>query len=153
MGWDDVKKGNGNQGEFTKVEEGKPVLVHLLGDDPKKHVEHWKANKSLKCLGEKDCPECKAGTKARLQYSIPVFNLTTNRQEILKKGRTIFMVFLETKDAYDGNLGNVDFKISVKGSNLSAEYTVIPVVPSKFKPEMVTVSGEEKDHDPFAESI
>src|SRR3990167_2215168 len=61
MGWDDIKE-NEASGDFTKIEAGKSVLLHILGKEPDRSVDHWIDKKTEKCTGE-GCESCAKGVK------------------------------------------------------------------------------------------
>lgn len=131
----------GGAGEFTKIKEGHPVVVHLLGEPEKQPSRHWSAvgKDSIACTGPGcvGCSDPQKWKKAGKTWTVKVFNLTTNKQETLQKGWSVIGAFTETWEAYGKNLSNVDFRISAQGSGEGTKYTVINVSPSKFKPEMM----------------
>ena len=149
-GWDDVKKGGGS-GEFTEIKEGRPVTIHLLTDIVKIKELHWNAKKEFKECTKDGCLFCKdsgSWNAAKTTFSTSVYNFTTKRQEFLEKGYSIFKTIKETREAYNSDLSNVDFRISAEGSGIETKYSVIPVVPTKFKPEMI-LEEPEAEHNPF----
>ena len=54
MSWDSIKE---NDSDFTKIEPGKDVRVHILGGDPIKKVSHFvtKGQPPTECIGA-GCP-------------------------------------------------------------------------------------------------
>ena len=132
MGWSDIVE-NKNSGDFTKLEPGKPVVIHILGE-PEKHALHWVDEKTTPCTGG-SCLNCKDGVKKTYRYRVKVFNLTTNKQESLEAGISVFGQIKETLEAMDGDISGSDFQIKKTGSGLNTEYKVVNL-PTKFKPEM-----------------
>ena len=140
----------GGAGEFTKIKEGHPVVIHLLGE-PVKQVNHWSVagKDSIACSGPgcQACADPSKWKKPTKTWMVKVFNLTSGKQETLQKGWSVIGSFTETWEAYNKDLSNVDFRISVQGSGEMTKYTVINVSPTKFKPEMV-VDESPIDEEP-----
>jgi len=135
MGWDDIVESNSGGG-FTKLEVGKPILLHILGE-PEKQFQHWiDGNKTpLPCVGE-ECLQCRQGTKLSKRYKIKVFNLTNKQAEVFQCGTSVLGQINDVRIALSGSIDTVDFQVSKAGSGLNTKYTVINL-PTKFKPEMM----------------
>lgn len=151
--WDDVVKSSGS-GDYVETKEGKPAMVHILGGAPRKIAEHWNTKKEFReCAGPgcEFCGDLASWGKVRTAFSVPVYNFVTNKEGVLKKPYSVFKTIKETREAYNGDLSNVDFRISVEGSGLETKYSVIPVVPTKFKPNMIleTPLNEKSADVPF----
>lgn len=142
MSWDDIAEIDAKS-EFTKLEAGKPVIIHIVGTGPEKSVKHWVSGKPVICAGD-DCGPCKDRVKKSTRFSVGVFNLTTNHVEVLDGGISIFRQINNIRDAYDGNIDGLDMKITRSGTGaMDTEYSVVPI-PTKFKPEMMASPADEK---------
>ena len=129
---------------YVKFQDGNNQM-RILDAEPKAVWVHWVSNAnngkglSIVCLG-KDCPMCRklkydkannVQTRDRIQrqFVINVFNRTTNRVELLQKGKTIF----ETLATFHKSMGDItgyDINIVKSGRGLDTKYTVIPVMQS-----------------------
>lgn len=141
MSWDDIKE---NESDFIKIEAGKNVKIHLLSQEPEKHVSHFvtKGKPPEACLGPA-CELCKAGNKNRLSFTASVFNMGTKKEQKMEQGIMVWKQIKTIKEAYGGNLDTVDLMITREGAGQNdTKYTVVPV-PSQFKPEMLTAKAEE----------
>lgn len=139
MAWDDITE-NESHGEYTKFEPNKSVTLHIIGDEPKRTIEHWVGNKSVQCNSE-GCENCVNGVKRSVRFTIAVYNLTTNRKEILKQGTQVFSQIKAIRDAYNNDISKLDMQIKRTGSGaMDTEYTVVPI-PTKFNQSML---GDEK---------
>jgi len=139
MGWDAVK--DMGSADFVQLEAGVPIKVHVLlkdGEEPESYFVHFvpEANEgkgqSVICPGSKVCPCCanKGAYPLRMRHAVNVFDYTDNTVKILEGGNAIFKRLKETFDEY-GNLNDIDFKITKKGSGLKTEYVVV-AIPTKF---------------------
>ena len=133
---------------YVKFQDGNNQM-RILDAEPKAVWVHWlsQANNgkglSVVCLG-KNCPMCEklrydkannVQTRDRIQrqFVINVFNRTTNRVELLQKGKTIF----ETLATFHKSMGDItgyDINIVKSGRGLDTKYTVIPVMQSSPLP-------------------
>lgn len=147
MSWEIVEKKEKKQEEFNyvKFNEGTNKL-RMIGE-PREVWTHWvqSANGgkglSIVCLGKGKCPMCdklaydKANnvkTKDRIQrqFVINVFNRTTNRVELLQKGKNIFES-LAVMNREMGDITTYDVNIVKTGQGLETKYQVLPVLNSK----------------------
>ena len=138
MGWDKVKESA--SGDFTKIEAGKTVRVHLLGSEPDVKFQHWDQNKKCHPCTAPDCQFCVESVKRSARFSIKVFNLDNKRVESLESGVAVFGQINAIREALEGTLSGVDLKISRTGSGPNDTKYMVVNVPTMFKPEMAEKS-------------
>lgn len=141
MSWDDIKE---NDSDFTKIEAGKDVRVHILGGEPQKQVMHFiaKGQPPKECVHP--CDTCASGNKPRVSFKIAVYNLGAKKEQTLEQGIMVFKQIKKIKEVYAGDLSKVDMIISREGAGQNdTKYTVI-AVPTKFTPDMI-----KKEEVPF----
>ena len=144
MGWDKVKESA--SGDFTKLEAGKTVRLHLLGAEPDVKFQHWKDNKAHPCTAP-DCQFCLEAVKRSARFSIKVYNMDNKRVEFLESGVAVFGQINAIREALDGSLSAVDLKISRTGSGLNDTKYMVVNVPTAFVPEMVEKSKQANSND------
>ena len=149
MGWDKVKESA--SGDFTKLEAGKTVRLHLLGAEPDVKFQHWDANKKCHPCTAPDCQFCVESVKRSARFSIKVFNMDSKRVEVLESGIAVFGQINAIREALDGTLSGVDLKISRTGSGANDTKYMVVNVPTAFVPEMAEKSkqGNSTDEPPF----
>lgn len=102
VGWDLETGSNGSKAEFTKFPVGTTRIV-VMDKAPHMRWTHWmnQFKRSINCPGMKVCPiddiinkqkangETPKYNRSR-RFAINVFNLETNRIEIMEQGKTFF---------------------------------------------------------------
>lgn len=139
----------GSETNYVKFVDGANQM-RILDAEPKAVWVHWVSGAnngkglSVVCLG-KQCPMCakykfdKAnGVQTRdrlsLQFVINVYNRTTQRVELLQKGKSIF----ETLATFHKSMGDItgyDINIVKSGKGLDTKYTPVPVMQSEAVPQ------------------
>lgn len=147
MSWDAIRESKAS-GDYTKIEAGKPVTLHIIGDSPKIVYQHEGEGKPIFCDGG-ECPLCKAGAKRQTQFMISVLNMDSKKQELLKKGVKVFEQIDQIRRDYGGSLSTIDLKITRSGSGKNdTRYLVVPI-PTKYKPSMIVDSDPGTAQEPL----
>lgn len=135
MGWDSIKeKGS----KFLKIEAGKSVRVHFLGE-PEEKVVHFVEGKYAACL-EESCAFCAKGNEKIDRFSIQAFNMEKKMAQIMEGPIGTLMQIVTIRNAYNKDITGLDFIIS-RSTGSPVKYTVVNV-PTQFKPEMLTAPEE-----------
>ena len=87
MGWDTIRENDDTK--FLKIKAGSQNRVHIIGEEPEYHVQHFVGKAPQKCTG-KSCPLCADGNEKRETWSILIFNLDTMKSQTLDAGKSVF---------------------------------------------------------------
>lgn len=131
-----IKEAAENSMSLLKLKSGESKVIRVLIPDEEiisvyEHTEQFSGRwKTVTCLGQADCPLCKAGRQAIFRSYIPVLDRDDgDRVKIFKASKTVGVQLSGLVDEY-GPLRNRDYKILRNGDRFNTTYQFFPKDPT-----------------------
>lgn len=137
MGWDQVAAGGGGGGKWLRfANDGDSAVVHILTEDPKSYFQVY--NNAIK-KGAVVSEEFKG--KKGMKHAFEVLDMADWELKILSVSSATGAGLKNIFDNYGGTFGEVDIKITRKGTGLKTTYLTLPL---KLKFTDAMLEGKER---------